>query len=363
MKTGLDVLLDDPSTLKSQRVGLLTNPTGVTHDLRQNVDALLEAGVNVVALFSPEHGFRGAAAEGEAVTSSQDARTGLPVHSLYGATLAPTLEMLREIDVLLFDLQDVGARFYTYTTTLALAIRACTENGVRLLVLDRPNPIGGVQMEGPMLDPALQSFVGHGSLPVRYGMTIGELAKFYVPSTEVIAMRGWRREMWFDQTGLPWVPPSPNMPHLSTAIVYPGTCLLEGVNVSVGRGTPLPFEIFGAPWMNSDALAVALNERDLEGVRFRPITFTPSANTYAGETCQGVQIHVMNRDVFKPVAMGLRLIASLFQRYPDQLKFNATHFDRLIGDAEVRANLPHMREDCGIDAAFAKRRNAVLLYN
>ena len=182
IKVGLDVLLDNPSTLTNQRVGLLTNPTGVTHDLRQNVDALLEAGVNVVALFSPEHGFRGTAAEGETVTSSKDARTGLPVHSLYGATLAPTPEMLHDIDVLLFDLQDVGARFYTYTTTLALAIQACAQNGVRLLVLDRPNPIGGLQIEGPILDPALQSFVGHGPLPVRYAMTMGEMAKFYASS-------------------------------------------------------------------------------------------------------------------------------------------------------------------------------------
>ncbi|HEX7593905.1 MAG TPA: DUF1343 domain-containing protein, partial [Anaerolineae bacterium] len=233
-------------------MGLITNPTGVTRTLQSNVDALRAADVNLVALFGPEHGFSASAADATPVASARDAGTGLPIHSLYGDTRKPTTEMLAGIDVMLFDLQDVGVRFYTYTATLALTLEACAASRVRLIVLDRPNPINGVTIEGPILDPALQSFVGHGPVPIRYGMTIGELAQFYNyelnigAELQVIEMRGWTRAMCFDETGLTWVPPSPGIPHASTTLVYPGMCFIEGTNLSEGRGTALPFEIIGS---------------------------------------------------------------------------------------------------------------------
>ena len=269
------LLEDELWRLAHRRVGLLTNPTGVTKDLQTNYLRLCAAGVNLVALFSPEHGLAASAGECERVASGRERRTGLLLHSLYGAARRLTPELLADVDVLLYDLQDVGARFYTYTTTLALALEACAERGKTIMVLDRPNPVTGARIEGPMLDPALQSFVGHGPLPLRYGLTPGELAQFYNRTLrsgadlQVIAMRGWQRGLWFDQTGLQWVPPSPNMPRASTAIAYPGMCLLEGTNLSLGRGTALPFELAGAPWVDGEALAEALNGLQLEGVRFR----------------------------------------------------------------------------------------------
>ncbi|HEX7587755.1 MAG TPA: DUF1343 domain-containing protein, partial [Anaerolineae bacterium] len=265
VRVGLDVLLQEQGDLlKRQRVGLVTNPTGVTGRLQSNVGALRAAGVNLVALFGPEHGFSASAADATPVASARDARTGLPIHSLYGETRKPTADMLAGVDVMLFDLQDVGVRFYTYTATLALTLQACAASQVKLIVLDRPNPINGNVLEGPILDPELQSFIGIGRLPIRYGLTIGELAQFYNyahplrAELQVIELQGWRREMWFDETGLTWVPPSPGIPHVSTTIVYPGMCFVEGTNLSEGRGTALPFEIVGAPWLDGDALAEEL---------------------------------------------------------------------------------------------------------
>ncbi len=346
VKTGLEILLQNPAKyVGTRRVGLLTNASGVTRDLRPNLDALHEAGVNVVALFSPEHGLLGAAREGEDVTSGVDEHTGLPIHSLYGETRRPTREMLAGVDVMLFDMQDVGVRFYTYTTTLALTLEACAENRIPLILLDRPNPINGNTLEGPMLDPSLQSFVGHGPLPIRYGMTLGELAQFYNHELSigaelyVVAMQGWQREMWFDETGLSWVPTSPNMPTYSTATVYPGMCLIEGTNLSLGRGTALPFEIVGAPWLDAYALAEAMNAINLNGVRFRPIAFVPNANKFANITCYGVQIHVIDRKAMQPVTMALHLIRTIRQMYPDHLAWNANAFDRLAGDASVRLKI------------------------
>lgn len=346
VKTGLEILLQDPAQyLGTRRVGLLTNASGVTRDLRPNIDALRQAGVNLVALFSPEHGLLGAAREGEDVTSGVDPHTRLPIHSLYGETRKPTREMLSDVDVMLFDLQDVGVRFYTYTTTLALAMETCAENHISLIVLDRPNPINGITIEGPVLDSNLQSFVGHGPLPIRYGMTIGELAQFYNhelnigAELHVIAMQGWRREWWFDETGLPWVLPSPNMPTLATATVYPGMCLIEGTNLSLGRGTTLPFEIVGAPWLDAYALAEAMNTINLNGVRFRPIAFVPHANRFANVTCYGVQVHVTDRNTMQPVTLALHLLRTIRQMYPDHVVWNANAFDRLIGDASVRLKI------------------------
>ncbi len=353
ISTGLDILLSERlDVLRNQRVGLVTNPTGVTRDLNSNIAALRAAGVNLVALFGPEHGFTASAADATPITSGRDARTGLPIHSLYGDTRQPTDEMLAHLDVMLFDLQDVGVRFYTYTATLALTLKACAASGVRLVVLDRPNPINGITVEGPLLEPALQSFIGQGPLPIRYGMTIGELAQFYNRELNigaeltVIALRGWTRAMWFDETGLTWVPPSPGMPHESTTIVYPGMCFIEGTNLSEGRGTALPFEIAGAPWLDGYALAEELNAQRLDGVRFRAITFSPEASKHAGRVCGGVQVHVTDRAAFRAVTTGLRVIAACRAQAPARFEFLSTswegkppHVDLLTGTPRVRAAL------------------------
>jgi len=353
ISTGLDVLLSERLELvQRRRVGLVTNPTGVTRALRSNVDALRDAGVHLVALFGPEHGFSAAAADGTAVASGRDARTDLPVHSLYGNVRKPTREMLANLDTLIFDLQDVGVRFYTYTTTLALALEACAENRVPLIVLDRPNPITGTIIEGAVLDPALQSFIGHGALPIRHGMTLGELAQFYNgelnigAELQVIALRGWNRAMWYDETGLTWVPPSPGIPHFATTIAYPGMCLIEGTNLSEGRGTALPFEIIGAPFLDGYALAESLNALKLAGVLFHPIAFTPCASKHAGVECYGAQLHITDRAASRAVTTGLHVIAACRAQAPDRFEFLPTswegrppHFDLLTGDARVREGL------------------------
>ncbi len=344
--TGLDVLLSESlAPLKNARVGLVTNPTGVTRTLESNIDVLRAAGIKLVALFSPEHGLASAASAGEHVASGRDERTGLLVHSLYGETHKPTPEMLAGIDALLFDLQDVGARYYTYNASLGLAMEACAENQKQLIVLDRPNPINGVTIEGPTLDPALQSFVGHGPLPIRYALTLGELAQFYNrelslgADLRVIPLRGWKREQWYDETDLIWVSPSPNIPQLATTVVYPGMCLVEGTNLSEGRGTPLPFEIAGAPFVDGYALAETLNARNIAGARFRPVAFTPTTSKFANQQCFGVQVHVTARELFHPVAGALEVIATVRKMYPDDFAWRETHFDRLMGDASVRGKI------------------------
>ena len=406
IQTGLDVLLTNAALLRemrARRVGLLTNSAAITHDARPNIEALRAAGVNLVALFSPEHGLGGAAVAGEQVASGTHAQTGLPVHSLYGETKKPTPGMLSGLDVLLFDLQDVGVRFYTFTTTLAYALEACAENGVELVVLDRPNPIGGIVIEGPVLQPDFESFVGHGPLPIRYALTIGELAQFYVlhknekhpersaagnyavnsielraeskgaePQMRVVGMRGWRRDMRFDETCLPWAAPSPNMPYAHTALFYPGMGLAgEGANLSIGALTPLPFERIGAPWLDGDALAQKMNALDLPGVRFRATSFVPTANQYryADEACQGVQVHIMDRAKFRPVALGLHLMHTIKHMHPDEWQWNARHFDLLMGNSQTREMLD---DGAGVDELmrgwvdglreFEARRREVILY-
>ena len=347
---GLDMLLNEQlGRLLGKRVGLLTNSTGVGHlagcHLQANYLALRDAGVHLTALFVPEHGLAGAVADGEPVASDREARTGLTIHSLYGSILKPTAEMMRDVDVLLYDIQDVGVRFYTYTATLAFALEACAEHRMPLVMLDRPNPIGGLTLEEPLLDPALQSFVGHGPLLLRYGMTLGELAQYYNRELrigaplEVIKMRGWRRGLWHDQTGLQWIQTSPSMPHLSTATVYPGMCLIEGTNLSEGRGTALPFEVVGAPWVDGFALADALNALRLPCVRFRPCTFTPWFSKFTNEECYGVQVHVTEREALRPVSMALHLIVTIRQMYPAQFAWLEQHFDRLMGDGSVHGKL------------------------
>ncbi len=346
--SGLDHLLGNHlDSIRHRNIGLVTNAAGVTRHLQSNVDALRAAGLHLVALYSPEHGLAAAADHGVSVSSGIEPRTGLPVHSLYGETFKPTREMLVGVDLLLFDLQDVGVRFYTYSYTLGKVMEACAEFGLPLLVLDRPNPIGGIVIEGPVLEPHLESTVGYGPVPLRYGMTLGELAYFYQrelgvrAEVQVVSLRDWKREMGYDDTGLTWVPPSPNIPHPHTAILYPGICLIEGTNVSAGRGTPLPFEIVGAPWVDGYMLAAAMNGLGLEGACFRPLSFTPSGDKFADTACSGVQVHVTDRRALRPVTLGLHLIAALRRLFPAEFQWNAEHFDRLIGKERVREQIEH----------------------
>ncbi|HSJ86241.1 MAG TPA: DUF1343 domain-containing protein [Anaerolineales bacterium] len=376
VKTGLDVLVHEQAhTLANRRVGLVSMPAAVLPDLTLSLDALRSADIHVTALFGPEHGFGGAALDGAAVGYATDQRTGLPVYSLYGEINEPTAEMLANVDVLVFDMQDVGVRFYTYLSTLFHILRSAGNAGKPVFVLDRPNPITGHHVEGGLIVPGFESFVGIVNVPMRHGMTLGELAHYmnkeYALHADlhVFRMHGWQRKMWFDETALPWVPTSPAMPHLSTATLYPGICLLEGTNLSVGRGTALPFEVCGAPWLDGYALAEALNSLQLPGVRFRATVFTPCASNHAGSECQGVQVHVTDRDSLCPVEMALHLIALTRRLSGDAWKWNA-HFERLAGDSHVR---PALEEETSMDrmiaiweesiSDFLSQREKYLLYS
>lgn len=368
VQTGLARLLHEQLPRPAKGLaGLITHPAAVLPDFTHCTGALLEAGIDIVALFSPEHGYTGAVADGATVGDTIDTRTGLPIFSLYGTNKSPTSTMLHNVDVLFFDMQDVGVRFYTFISTLYHILKSVAAAGIPLIVLDRPNPLGGNVMEGPDLVPGFESFIGIAPIPLRYGLTVGELAHYlnetYTLDADliVIAMQGWRRNMEFDDTGLSWVPTSPAMPHLSTARVYPGTCLLEGTNVSEGRGTALPFEVCGAPWIDGDALARHLNAQTLPGVRFRPTVFAPSASKFNGEVCAGVQLHVIDRAVFRPVTVGLHLLAALKQHYPEHFAWRegswegkCPHIDLLAGTDRVRIAL-----DAGadVDALVASWQN------
>jgi len=345
VKTGLDILVHEKShRLLKQRVGLVSMPAAVLPDLTSSQEALRGAGVDITALFGPEHGFGGAAPDGEQVGHATDRRTGLPVFSLYGAVHEPTAEMLANVDALVFDMQDVGVRFYTYLSTLFCVLRCAGKSNRPVFVLDRPNPITGSLLEGGPVMSGSESFVGIINIPIRHGMTLGELARYmneeYTLDADlhVIEMQGWQRQMWFDETDLPWVPTSPAMPHLSTATLYPGMCLLEGTSLSLGRGTALPFEVCGAPWIDGNTLAEALNRLQLPGVRFRATAFTPSASTHAEIECHGVQVHVTDRDSLRPVEMVLHLIAAARCLSGDAWKWNP-HFDRLVGSSSIRSAL------------------------
>ncbi|HEY89033.1 MAG TPA: DUF1343 domain-containing protein [Thermoflexia bacterium] len=346
VKTGLDVLLNTQlDLLLGQRVGVVTHPAAVTANLVGIVDALRAADVNLTALFGPEHGFDGSAADGAAVQDAVHPRTGLPIYSLYGVTQTPTSAMLNAVDALIFDMQDVGVRFYTYLSTLFHVLRGAAQIGKAVIVLDRPNPINGVTLEGPPVTPACISFVGILPIPIRHGMTLGELARYmngeYALGADltVIAMQGWARARYFAETGLPWVPTSPAMSHLNATLLYPGLCFLEGCNISAGRGTSLPFEICGAPWIDAYALGEALNALVLPGLRVNPTQFTPCSGKFADELCYGVQFHVTQRDALRPVTLGLYLIATLHRMYPQRFSWRASHFDQLIGNTQVRAAL------------------------
>lgn len=349
-KLGVEVLLDEQKDLiKGQRVGLITNPTGVDQTLNSIVDRLYnDPDVELTALYGPEHGVRGDAQAGEYVEYYIDEATGLPVYSLYGKTRKPTPEMLEDVDVLLFDIQDVGTRFYTYIYTMAYAMEAAQENDIKFIVLDRPNPLGGQKVEGPVLDPKYASFVGNYPIPLRHGMTVGELATLFNEEFEigadvtVVKMNGWKRNMYYHDTPLQFVLPSPNMPTFETTLVYPGAALIEGTNISEGRGTTKPFEFIGAPFVNSTEFAAELNDLNLPGVTFRAASFTPTFSKHSGNLSHGVQIHVTNKQPFNPIETGLHIVKTLHDMYPEEFEFREENnqgisfFDNLIGNGWVR---------------------------
>jgi uncharacterized protein YbbC (DUF1343 family) len=336
---GIDVLREQNfAPLAGKRIGLITNHTGLAADGVSTIDLLFQTDVcELVALFSPEHGIRGTA--DEKVASSVDTVTGLPIHSLYGETRRPTPETLRGIDALVFDIQDIGARFYTYITTMAYAMEEAAKAGIAFYVLDRPNPIGGVKIEGPMLDANRASFTGYMPMPVRHGMTVGELARLFNAENrigvklEVIAMKGWRRAHMFWDTGQVWVNPSPNMRSVTAAILYPGVCLLEQTNVSVGRGTEKPFEIIGAPWIQPDRLAAELREAGVAGVEFVPLYFTPDSSRHRGSRSGGVNIIITDHEKLNSVSLGLTLISVLRKLYPVEFEINQVNV--LLGNDET----------------------------
>ena len=330
LATGIDVLAAEHfAPLLGLRVGLITNQSGVDASGRSTLDLLRQApGVDLVALFAPEHGLRGDL--DARIASGTDAASGLPIYSLYGETLRPTPAMLEGLDALVFDLQDAGTRFYTYITTMAYAMEAAAAKGIPFYVLDRPDPLGGDAVQGPMLDPDLRSFTGYFPLPVRHGMTVGELARMFngenhIGATlKVVRMRGYRRGDWFDQTGHAWIAPSPNLPSLTAAILYSGVGLIEGANVSVGRGTPTPFELVGAPWIDGDVLARRLNARDIPGVRFEAVEFTPAESRYREQRCRGVRIDLLDRRLLDTPLLGIELAHALHSLYPGTFQLDRT---------------------------------------
>ncbi len=347
VQTGLDNIGAHTDLFKGKRLGIIANHTSYNSEGKYIVDVFraMES-VRVVALFSPEHGLRGLEEAGKKVENETDPVTGLPVYSLFGKISKPTPQMLADVDVLVFDIQDVGARFYTYLYTMSLAMEAAAENHKRFVVLDRPNPINGVQLEGPVLEPKFATFVGLYPIPVRYGLTVGELAKTIngegwlakgvKADLTVVPLTGWQRGMWFDDTGLRFIKPSPNMPDVETEALYPGLCLLEGTNFSEGRGTPKPFRQFGAPWIDADALADRLNSLKLPGLQFFATSFTPTSSKFQNEKCRGVEILLADRTRLEPFWAGVLIVNELYQMYPSNFKWIEKHFDRLCGTATIR---------------------------
>jgi len=359
--------------LAGKRLGLVTNHTGLAADGATTIDLLFKSDTcKLVALFSPEHGIRGMM--DNRIESSVDEVTGLPVYSLYGETLRPRPEALKGLDALVYDIQDVGARFYTYSTTMAYCLEEAARAGIPIFILDRPNPIGGLEVEGPMLDADKTSFVGYMPLPVRHGMTMGELARYFNAEKKigadlrVIEMEGWRRNFYFGDTGQLWVNPSPNMRSLQEAILYPGVCLLEATNVSVGRGTDTPFEVIGAPWVEPRRLAAALRETGIPGIEFVPIRFTPAASVFKGQQCGGVNLILTDRKAYHSVLAGLTLISVLRRLYPDKFEIDKTI--RLLGNQQAVDALKQGESPANVLGAaagaiqdFLSRRQRVLIYH
>lgn len=390
VQTGLDQIVhdaDERRRLEKADIGMIVNPASVTSDLEHAIDAFLERDLEIERLFAPEHGVRGEAQEMEAVDQTRDPISGLPVVSLYGdsiESLQPEPGQLDDLDVLIADLQDVGARYYTYASTIGYVMEICGEVGVDVWVLDRPNPINGTALEGNVVQEGWHSFVGTQPIANRHGMTMGELTRYFVEyggwecNLRVVEMEGWERSMWFDETGLPWVMPSPNLTTPQTATVYPGQCLLEGTNLSEGRGTTRPFEIFGAPWIDAPRFKAKLDSFDLPGVGFRSTSFRPMFQTYAGESCRGAQIHVRDREAYDSLATGLAVLSAAYTCFTDDFEWQDDIYefvddrlaiDLLLGDADVRDAIE--TETQPVDLAremrqsrddFEEKREACLLY-
>jgi uncharacterized protein YbbC (DUF1343 family) len=387
VKSGLDVfLVDHLSKLGGKRIGIITNQTGIASTGEHIADILSSIeDLSVSALFAPEHGIRGDLPDATKMVSYMDERTGFQVWSLYGEHLKPTAEMLEDVDVLIYDVLDVGARFYTFISTMGLAMEAAAEQGKQFIVLDRPNPISGITLEGPIIEESHFSFVGEYPIPVRYGMTPGELAwmikgENWMKGMEeldlaVVPMEGWKRKMWFDQTGLPWIKPSPNIPSIHTAVVYPGLCLVEALNVSEGRGTMRPFEQIGAPWINGYKLAETMNSIRMPGIYFKSITFTPVMlphaapwNKFRDQDVNGLSLIITDRDKLRPLDVMVHLFVTLKELYPKELELRK-NLERLIGISSFRQSIEKLRAPEDILAEwdeglkeFDKLREKYLLY-
>ncbi|MED2974135.1 DUF1343 domain-containing protein [Fictibacillus sp. B-59209] len=381
MKLGLEVFLDRyVSHYEKKRAGLVTNFTGVNSKLVPIIDLFAShPDIQLTALYGPEHGIRGDAKEGEEVTSSIDPYTGLPVYSLYGKSKKPSREMLEDVDVIFFDLQDLGSRYYTFIYTMAYVMEACREFGKHFVVLDRPNPISGVQREGNLVKEEFRSFVGLHPIPNRHGLTIGEMALYYKNERgidcelTVIPMEGWERSHYFDETGLLFVPPSPNTTGLDMAVLYTGTCLVEGTNLSEGRGTTKPFEYVGAPFIEGTKLARRLNEKKLQGVIARPVSFRPTYQKYKDTVCSGVQLHVTDRRKIHPLRTGLVLLETIAELYPNDFEFltkggRRSFFNLLMGTDELQSYILNQQSDFFLDQCqderlgFEKKVEPYLLY-
>jgi uncharacterized protein YbbC (DUF1343 family) len=389
VQTGLEILVREGfQRLRGRRVGLVTNPAGVDARLCPIADLVTEAAdVRLAALFGPEHGFGAEAQDLIGVPDTVHPRYGCPVHSLYGVSvesLRPKPEHLRGLDVLVIDLPDIGSRYYTFQATMLYCLEAAAQCGLPVIVLDRPNPLNGATVEGPTIRPGFESFVSAHPIAIRHGLTLGELATMYVAelriqvSMDVIPCVGWRRDQYFDATSLPWVLPSPNMPTLDTAIVYPGQCLIEGTNLSEGRGTTRPFEIVGAPWVSPERVLRKLASDELSGVTIRPLSFRPTFHKFAGELCGGVQIHVTDRNEFRPVRTSLALLAALRTEDEGQFRWRTETYefvsDRPAIDLLFGSDRERLALDAGVpvadiaraweedEAAFALRTMPYLLY-
>jgi uncharacterized protein YbbC (DUF1343 family) len=387
VKTGIDVLEEtnfqvlQRSDGRSNRIGLVTNQTGVDSAGRRTIDVLAHApGVELAAIFSPEHGITGKLDTVE-IATSRDEATGVPIYSVYGATEAqrrPEPDMMKMLDAVVYDLQDVGVRFYTYETTLGYFLEAAAQAGIPIFILDRPNPANGMYVQGPISDPNLCvtagcRFVNYHPLPVRHGMTIGELGKMFIAERHinaqlsVIAMQGWKRTAWFDATGLAWINPSPNLRSLTAVALYPGLGLLEHTNISVGRGTGAPFEVAGAPWIRARQLAAYLNRRVIPGVRFAPVNFTPETSVFAGKPCHGVRILVLDRNALDAPELGLELASALHKLYPGayqlekmlELLANRSAFDDIVAGRDPRRAAQSWRRESN---RFRELRQRYLLY-
>jgi uncharacterized protein YbbC (DUF1343 family) len=383
VKTGFDILERKGfSHFRKEKVGLIVNPSSVNRHLDGTHTVFLKNNINITVLFGPEHGIKGESQDQEKCEGFRDEKTGIPVYTLYGEQISPNEEMLKDVDTIVFDIQDVGARYYTFIWTMKLSMEKAARYRKKFIVLDRPNPINGVDIEGPMLEENYESFVGLLPIPVRHGMTVGELALLFNEEfnigveLEVIKMEGWGRSLWFDETGVFWVPPSPNMPTLDTAILYPGMCLLEGTNISEGRGTTKPFEFFGAPWIKTERVLKEL--KGIKGCKLRAIYFKPLWSKYKGKICAGFQLHITDRKKFRPVRTALDIIYTVKKTHPQDFEWrkppyefekDKLPFDILIGNSKVRemieegSFLENVEKTCseGVEG-FIRIREKYLLY-